>query len=419
MKEKKFYVIIGMISGIALIIILNFGFKVLTSGLGFNLLGQSTEKTSTLKDHQSLSIDDKLSKINDLLNLNYIDAYEDRREYLADRMYREMLQDLGDPYTVYMDKTQFSQFMEDTEGVYAGIGVVVSPSKDDNLIEIVSAFEGAPGAKAGILPGDKIIKVNGSDVYGHMLNEVVKNMKGEPGTSVSLTISREDTGETLNLDLVREKIDIPTVSHKMLENDIGYLKINQFDGVTYEQYLTAFKDLERNNMRGLILDLRGNPGGVLDSVAKITDTLVPEGIIMYTEDKQGDKQYIYSDRNCIKIPLVVLIDGGSASASEVLTGAVKDHGIATLVGTTTYGKGIVQKIFELPDKSAVKITISKYFSPNGVCIHEVGITPDYVVEMKEELSVKISSLTSEEDIQLKKALEVMELKLADKTAPSA
>lgn len=354
------------------------------------------------------AVQKKIDEIFKVLDRNYVNRYD--KEDTIEGIYAGLVYGIGDPYTVYMSAPTFEKFMEDTEGTYAGIGVSVSVDTTDNSIVVVSPFEGYPGAKAGMLPGDKILKVNDSDVSGDTLDVAISIMKGEPGTTVDVTVYRTSEKRMIDMTIMREKIDVPTVSHKMLENNIAYIRITQFDRVTFNQFKIAYDEV-KDSMSGLIIDLRNNPGGLLKTVTDITDMLVPEGTIVYTEDKNGRKVYTKSDANHIEAPLLVLVNGYSASASEVLSGAVKDLGVGELVGAQTFGKGLVQNIYPLRDGSAIKVTIAKYYTPNGVCIQGEGIPPNYPVELDTKLSVKISSLTLDEDIQLSKAIEVMNRKI--------
>ncbi len=403
MKNQKF--MLGVLVGVVTILVLNAVLVYVRPILpGTNIFASSL--SSPIK---ATSIERKRNEIFSLLDKYYVNEYDE--EICNESMFAGMVYGVGDPYTSYMDKATLTKFMEQTEGTYAGIGVVVSVDVKDNRIIAITPYEGAPGAKAGILPGDKFIKVNGEEVTGDGLDKAVSMMKGTPGTSVNVTIYRESEGRTFDVDIVREQINIPTVSHKMYDGDIGYIRITNFERVTYDQFVLAYNDLNNRKMKGLIIDLRNNPGGLLDVVTNITDLLVPEGYIVYTEDKAGNKSYTYSDTNRINVPLVLLVNENSASASEVLSGAVKDMGVGEMVGTTTFGKGLVQNLFQLNDGSALKITVAKYYTPSGVCIDGTGIEPNYVVEMPVELSVKISSLTLEEDVQLQKALEVVHSKI--------
>ncbi|MCL2352385.1 MAG: S41 family peptidase [Firmicutes bacterium] len=356
-----------------------------------------------------MDVNAKLSEIYSVLDRHSINDFN--KDELREDMYRGLVAGIGDPYSAYFDKTSLESFMQQTEGSYAGIGAVVSVDPDDGKVTIVLPYEGSPSAEAGLIPGDKILKVDGIDVSASSLSDVTSLTKGAPGSKVTLTISRASAGRTFDVTLTRAKIDIPTVSYKMLDNRIGYIRLTAFDRVTTAQYQNALSDLKKQNMKGLVIDLRNNPGGLLDVVCQITDTLVPKGVITYTEDKSGNKDYKYSSGNAIDMPLAVLVNGNSASASEVLSGAVKDYGVGALVGTKTFGKGIVQNLYTLSDGSAVKVTIAKYYTPNGVCIQGEGIIPDYVVDMDADLSLRIPSLTPEEDVQLQKAVEVVNGKL--------
>jgi carboxyl-terminal processing protease len=355
------------------------------------------------------TIGNKVDDILKALNENYVEQLD--MTELSQKIYQEVAAVLGDPYTNYLDAQQYEAFMEDTEGIYAGIGVMVGANLDTNRIVITVPFEGYPSAEAGLLPGDAIIKVNGYDVNAEMMDETVRMIKGEQGTSVELTIYRESSDETFDVTIIREIINVPTVSHKMLEGDIGYLRITQFERVTAHQFEASYNELVGDGMKGLILDLRNNPGGLLSVVNYITDILVPEGIIVYTEDRYGNQTKTPSNEEHIEVPLLVLVNGNSASASEVLSGAVRDHGVGELVGTTTFGKGLVQNIYTLKDNSALRITIAKYYTPSGVCIQDIGLEPDFEIDMDAELTVRLSTLTLDEDVQLKKAMEVMEEKL--------
>jgi carboxyl-terminal processing protease len=352
---------------------------------------------------------DEIIMVLDNLFVEHIDMDD-----FADKVYREVVSILKDPYTSYMDAEQFARFMEDTDGVYAGIGVLVTGCRDGtNRILVVTPFEGAPGAAAGILPGDAILKVNGQDVTGDRLTEAVNIIKGPPGTSVDLTIYRPSSEETFEKTIVRDLITVQTVNHRMLDDDIGYLRITQFDRVTTGQFIEAYEDLVSQGMKGIILDVRNNPGGLLDEVSRITNMLVPEGLIVYTEDKRGRQKPTMSNESHIDIPMLVLINGGSASASEILAGAVRDHGVGELVGTTTFGKGLVQNLYPMADGSAIKVTVAKYFTPNGNCIQDIGLIPDHEIEMDNELSVRIAQLTLDEDVQLRHAIEIMNGKLGN------
>jgi len=394
MKDKKSF-LSGLAVGMSIVIFVNIVF------IGFRIAMGMT-------GHSNLGMNQKVNKILAYLNRFYVDKIDEVA--LEEGMYKGLVAGVGDPYTTYMSKEEFEDFQTETTGRYAGIGVVVSVDQTDQLITVVSPFEGSPGAEAGLIPGDKIIKVNDFEVTGDDLNEAVSMMKGPAGTKVKLTVYRKSEFKTFDVEITRANIDYPKVSHKMLDGNIGYIKIVSFDEVTYDQFMTAYKDLTSKGQKGLIIDLRNNPGGLLSIVTKIADQLLPEGMIVYTEEKNGKKDTYLSDANEIKVPLVILVNQNSASASEILSGAVKDHNKGKLVGTTTFGKGLVQSIYPLGDGSAIKITISKYYTPSGVCIQGIGIEPDYVVELPDDLKSKLT-LDEKEDIQLKKALEVIKEQL--------
>lgn len=395
MNKKSFFS--GLALGIALVIVFNLSYKFITTNLRLPL-------------SQNMSVDQKISNIYSILDSYYVNEYD--KSSIQEGIYAGLVSELGDPYTAYMDSATLTSFMERTEGSYAGVGIVVSVDTTDNRIVVVSPFEGSPAHKAGVMPGDKIIKINDSAVGGDNFNHAVEMMKGKPGTTVKVTIFRESESNSFDVQIVRENIDIPTVSHKMLDNDIGYIRIISFDAVTTKQFTKSYEELQAQNMKSLIIDLRNNPGGLLKVVCEIADMLVDSDYIVYTEDKNGKREYTYGNKDKIDIPLVVLINGNSASASEVLSGAIKDTGTGVLVGTKSFGKGLVQNIYFLPDGSGVKVTIAKYYTPSGICIDGEGIVPDYTVDMSDDLSMNIASLTLEEDVQLKKAVDIATVKMA-------
>jgi len=349
----------------------------------------------------------KLAEIRNVIDKNFSGEIDE--EKLKDGMYAGYVNGLNDKYSYYMDKDYFAEFLTDSEGSYVGIGVTTTIDPKDGRIKIESIFEGSSVVQSGIVVGDKIISVEDMAVNYNNYTEAVKLLRGVPNTKVKITIFRESTSETFEAEVTRKNIDVPTINSELLEDNIGYIRIGEFDRVTYDQYTNALDNLKKRGAKRLIIDLRNNPGGLLDTVVKITDTLVPKGIITYVEDKYGEKTYEYSDDNCINMPLVILVNGNSASASEVLSGAVKDFGVGKLVGETTFGKGIVQNIFKLSDGSGIKVTIAKYYTPNGICIHGKGIKPDYEIKDEKTLSADFKSVNipHSEDIQLQKGIEVV------------
>lgn len=304
---------------------------------------------------------------------------------LEDGIYSGMVDALGDPYSVYYSAHELEEIQQKTEGIYYGIGAYISKGATDEFCTISGTIEGTPAEEAGLRAGDIIYEVDGVLAQGMETTEIVALIKGEEGTTVTLTLIREGESDYLYVPVERREIESPTVQWEMLENNIGYIGIAEFDDVTTDQFAEALAECRGSGMEGLILDLRSNPGGNLSTVCDIARMLLPEGLIVYTEDKNGHREEYTSDgKREIDIPLVVLVNGYSASASEILAGAVQDYGVGTIMGTTTFGKGIVQRIISLSDGSAVKLTVSKYYTPDGNDIHEKGIVPDVEVEYDSE-----------------------------------
>ncbi|MCQ4923515.1 S41 family peptidase [Tissierella carlieri] len=352
----------------------------------------------------------KVMAVENYVKENYLRDVDEKK--LVDGQLKGMLQSLGDPYSNYMTQDEFASFLQQTSGTYAGIGVVVTPG-EDNLITVVSPIEGTPGEKSGIKSGDKIIKVNGVEYLGENMDQAVKVMKGDPNTKVVLTIMRKDKAgknDIFDLEITREIIRLITVKSSIIDDNIGYIKITSFDDLTYKDFKTELDKLGRRNIKGLIIDLRNNPGGLLDRCAQIADELLGEGDIVYTQTKSGKREYLKSNQSMVDYPLVLLVNGGSASASEILAGAIKDHKRGTLIGTTTFGKGVVQRIHDLDDGSGLKLTISEYFTPNGINIHGVGIAPDIIVELPEGVE-EIGVDNLKEDIQLRTAIDEIKSKI--------
>ncbi len=296
-------------------------------------------------------------------------------------IYRGIMESLGDPYSEYYSAEELRSLMEQTQGVYYGIGAYISLDTETSLPKISGVIEGAPAEAANLRANDLIYEVDGESTYGLSLTEVVAMIKGPEATDVVLTIVREGEADYLDVTVARRKVENPTVSLKMLEDGMAYIQVSEFDEVTIDQFADALATARGSGMKGLILDLRANPGGSLNAVVEMARMLLPEGMIVYTEDKNGKRvEYTCDGKREFEAPLVVLVDMNSASASEIMAGAIKDHGIGTLVGTTTFGKGIVQQIMPFKDGSAVKITISAYYTPNGHNIHGIGIAPDVEVE---------------------------------------
>ncbi len=324
------------------------------------------------------TIDEKVDDIGDKLEKLYFEDFD--RDKLKVDAIKGYVDGLGDPYTVYYTEEEFKSFTEDIDGTYEGIGAYIGYGENEKELIIVSPIDDSPAAKAGLEASDVIIKVDDKDVIGMTTDQLVKLIKGPAKTEVVLTVLRD--GKEMAFNIIRDEVTIPTVKSKMLENNIGYIRLSGFDGVSYDQFVEHFDKLKKDGIDGLIIDLRFNPGGLTNIVTSIADELLPKDLVVYyTEDKAGKKDYVKTKKDSeFDKPIVVLVNEGSASASEILSGALKDYGRAKLVGTKTYGKGLVQATYFLKDGSAIKVTVAKYFTPNGNYIHGTGIKPD--VEVK-------------------------------------
>jgi carboxyl-terminal processing protease len=352
---------------------------------------------------------DKLTFLQMLVDNYYLE--DTNKVPFADGIYKGFIASLGDPYSTYFTKDEYSALMESSSGVYCGIGATVSQDAKTGVITIVKPFSTGPAYKVGVLPGDILYKVNGEAVTGVDLSEVVSKMKGKEGTSVKVSVVREGKTDPLEFTITRQKIEVPTIEYKMLDNKIGYISISEFDEVTVTQFKEAVNKLEDEGMKGLVVDVRNNPGGLLTSVVKILDRLLPPELIVYTEDKNGNREEEKAvDAKKVTVPMAVLINGQSASASEIFAGTLQDYKAATIIGTTSFGKGIVQKVIPLSDGTAVKLTISKYYTPKGRNIHGTGITPDIKVELNEDLQKEVV-IPVDKDNQLQEAIKTIMSKI--------
>ena len=342
-------------------------------------------------------ITEKMEELNDYINQYYLFDYTD--ENVESGIYKGMMAGLGDIYTCYYTPDEYASFMESSNGNYSGIGAMLSQDYSTGIITVVQVFEGSPAEEVGLQPDDILYKVKGEEVTGQDLSLVVTDLKGEEGTAVDISVMRGT--EEIDLTVTRRKIEVPTVESRMLTDTIGYIGITEFDDVTDDQFLSALDELKEEGMQDLVIDLRNNGGGLVDVTCNILDELLPEGLIVYTEDKYGNRQEEYSDaEHYFDGKMAVLVNGNSASASEIFAGAIKEYDVPinVLRLTQTFGKGIVQSLFPLSDGSAIKITVSRYYTPAGNNIHEVGIAPDIVLDKDTE---------SADDNQLQKAIEVL------------
>lgn len=353
----------------------------------------------------------KLSMLESVLNEYYVgdvDTYK-----LQEGIYKGFISGVGDTYSTYYTQKEYDDFKEEASGVYNGIGIRMYLEAEDNSIVIKEVFEGSPAEVAGLLPNDKIIKVAGKNVSGNDFTIVSSLVAGEKDTEVEMTIFRPSDKKTYEFTLTRGNITYPTVNFRMLDNEVAYIQITKFEELTHSQFKTALEKSEAHHAKGIVLDLRNNPGGLLRIAKDIVDELIPEGIIVSTKDKNGKSIEYYADTNYTDIPMVVLINSRSASASEVVAGALKDYGRAKMVGETSYGKGVVQTVIPLSDGSALKLTTAQYFTPNGICIQGIGIEPDVQIGLSIEKLIQGSTLEDTEDDQLQTAIKVLRQEMSE------
>jgi len=356
--------------------------------------------------------EEAVNKINELAAYAQIYYYDDMElAELRDGMFEGLIDGLGDKYSVYYNEEEYKELQLSTTGQYYGIGAGLTQDLDTMVVSITKVYKGTPSEAAGLKNDDIIISVDGVDGTSMEVSELVKLIRGEAGTTVHLEIYRPGTDEYLDFDVERADITLPSVDYELLDNGIGYLLIDAFETDTAHQFELAVEEMTAQGMQALILDVRYNPGGMINSVVDIADAILPEGLVVYVEDKAGNRQDFTSDgENYLDIPIVVLINEDSASASEILAGAIKDYEYGTLIGTTTFGKGIVQTIFPLREGDALKLTTAKYFTPNGNYIHKVGIAPDIELEY-EYLDPEGEEYERQYDNQILKAIEVLNQEL--------
>lgn len=321
----------------------------------------------------------KLQRIRQMLEQTYLRKEELDDDALAEGAYAGYVSAVGDPYTVYYNEEQTNEWMESVSGEYFGIGAAMTQNNSTKEITITRVYEGQPADEAGLKEGDILYQVDDRKIADEDINEVVTWIKGEEGTDVDLYVLRN--GEEIKLTATRRKVEVQTVEYEMKADQIGYIQVTEFDNVTYEQFKNALEKLESEGMEGLVIDLRSNPGGGLDTVVDMLKLILPEGTIVSMKDRDGQETtYSCDGKHEFTKPLVVLVNQYSASASEIFAGAVKDYGIGKIVGVTTYGKGVVQQMFNLHDGSSLKVTISEYFTPSGTSINGIGVVPDVEAE---------------------------------------
>ena len=378
------------------------GVLVVTLAVGGVKFVQQRQYNGVLSDSSHVQKIEYLEKMIDQEYLGEVDNAE-----MAEGIYAGLVYGLGDVYSRYYTADEYAQETASTDGAYAGIGVSIQKNKNAG-VQIAECYEGGPGAEAGLQTGDVITAINDTDVTDMELSDVVSLIRENKDNTIVLTVFRENEEKSREISVDVTDVELPSVFGEMLDKKTGYIQITQFTGVTPQQYKDMFAELKDKGMERLVIDLRDNPGGLLTSVCDILREILPEGLIVYTEDKYGNRE----EENCDgkhqpDMPLAVLVNENSASASEIFAGAVQDHEVGTIVGTTTYGKGVVQELRQLSDGSAVKLTVSNYYTPNGNSINKVGIKPDVEVKLASELLNK-DEITHEEDNQLQKALNVIE-----------
>ena len=399
------------------------GFVVVGFATGIWIIGRRTSESQSIQatgtDANKLDmkkIEPKLQYMETLIDKyflfdeNMTEEEQKKNGTAEDWIYRGYMYSLNDPYSVYYDKDEYTSLNEENSGTYCGIGVQVSQNVYTGIITAVKVFKDSPAQEAGMLPGDILYKVEDIEATGEDLSLLVSDhIRGEEGTKVHLTVYRQSTDEYVEMDVERRMVENPTVEYEMLENKAGYISLSSFEEVSSEQFKKAVDDLTAQGMEKLIVDLRNNGGGVVQAAKEIADYLLPDGktIVSFKGKGIDDSTYSSDDGHEVDVPIILLVNGESASASEVLTGALKDNNWATIVGEKTFGKGIAQGVFNLPDGSGLKLTTAYYYTPSGECIHKLGIEPDVTVTLDEDLKSKIE-IPKSEDNQLQTALEVFD-----------
>lgn len=401
---------VGFLLGILLLGIgVTFGVHVYTTSTNQYLVISPSGVKKTAESN--ILTNKTVKKIDELMS--YIDLYYNDdcdEDDIRNAIYAGTLEGLGDPYSVYYTADEYKDMQISTSGKYYGIGAALGQDAKTKEVTISKVYEGTPAEEAGLRDGDQIVKVNDTVSTSEELSDLVQKIRGEEGTTVHLKIYRASTKKTFEVDVERKNVELPSITSKMLDGGIGYIQISEFQSKTEEQFKSALADLKKQGMKSLIVDVRSNPGGLITAAANILDQILPEGTVVYTEDKYGKREDYTSDSKCLKCPIAVLVNENSASASEIFAGAIKDYNYGTLIGTKTFGKGIVQTVFPLEDGDAVKITTAKYYTPKGNYIHGVGIEPDI------NLTYKYSGPEDEAydmkyDNQVQKAIKVLTEKM--------
>ena len=402
MKEKKSYQVYRTIMIITLTAFITF---LITTIVGYHYITNGNGKLMLLgTDVADENIETLLQTYRELIDKYYLG--EVNEEDLKEGAVRGYIEGLGDPYTEYISKEEMEEYMQDTLGNYVGIGIYMTTNTKNGHIVVLATMKGSPAENAGLKPGDEIIGVDGEDCTTKNSTEVSNKIKGEEGTTVKLEILRDN--QTLNFEVKRENIKVNPVEGKVVNNNIGYIKFTSFDETTAEDFKTTYEKLASQNIQSLIIDLRNNGGGLVDQAVDIADYFLEKGqVVIYEVDKNGNEEAEMSENDpIINMPVVILTNENTASASEILAGSLKDYGKATIVGTTTYGKGVIQQILSFKDGSGLKITTEEYQTPNHNKINKIGIEPDEVVELPDTVENELD-VPEDQDTQLQKAIEIL------------
>lgn len=403
MEEKKRYKAYKIIMIIVLVAFITF----LITSIGMYQYFRNSGKfgdTLVVSSSNNGEIASELSKYKSLIDKYFLGEVDE--EKLKEGAIKGYIEGLDDQYTEYISKEDMKDYMEDATGNFVGIGIYMVKDTDTNKVMVLSPIKGSPAEKAGILPGDLIISVDGVQYSADEMSVAANKIKGEEGTKVKVEILRGI--ETLNFELTRENIKVNPVEGKVLQNNIGYIKFSSFDEGTAEEFKTKYQEIEKQRIKSLIIDLRNNGGGIVDQALEIADYILEKDkVILYEVDKNQNEKIEKTKKDpIINIPIIILTNGNTASSSEILAGALKDYGKAKIVGTKTYGKGVIQQLMTLPDGSGLKITAEEYLTPNRTKINKVGIQPDEEVQLPEELKNKLT-IEEKDDTQLQKAVEIL------------
>lgn len=371
-----------------------FAMLIVAGGIGVGIYFSDVDITFSRIDTAVSKAEKKLKSLEKVINNYYLEEVDQNN--LEEGLYKGLFAGIGDPYSVYYTKEEYKELIQATSGKYYGIGALVSQDAKTGIITISKVFKDAPADQAGMKAEDIIYKVDDKGIEGTEVDKVVAMMKGEKGTKVKVTVYRSSEKKYVDLMITRDEVKVPTVESRMLDKNIGYIQITEFDDVTGEQFTKALEQLKKQGMKKVVFDVRDNPGGSYATVCDILDEILPAGTLVYTKDKYGKEEKQESDPDCLNMPMIVLQNENSASASEIFAGAIQDFKAGKIVGTQSFGKGIVQQIVSLGDGSAIKLTIEKYYTPSGKNIHGKGITPDVQVEQGDD---------KKKDVQLEKAIE--------------